>query len=111
MNTMLMAVLERTREIGTLRALGWRRRAILGLILKEALLLGFLGGIIGVFVAFGLVALVQLAPYYREMLTPIWSLEVFVRAFIVALFLGLVGGIYPSLRATRMQPVEALRYE
>ena len=111
MNTMLMAVLERTREIGTLRALGWRRRAIINLILKEALLLGFLGGVLGVFVAFGLVALVKLAPYYRDMLSPVWSPEVFIRAFTVALFLGLVGGIYPAFRATRMQPVEALRYE
>ena len=62
MNTMLMAVVERTREIGVLRALGWRRRAVLKLIIKEALLLGVLGGISGMIIAFLLVGAIQLAP-------------------------------------------------
>ena len=48
MNTMLMAVLERTREIGVLRALGWRRRSVLGLIVRESVLVGILGGISGI---------------------------------------------------------------
>ncbi len=54
MNTMLMAVLERTREIGVLRALGWRRLRILGMILQEALMLGILGGLAGILIALGL---------------------------------------------------------
>jgi uncharacterized membrane protein len=52
LNTMLMAVFERTREIGVLRALGWRRRAVLQMILSEALLLGLLGGVVGIATAF-----------------------------------------------------------
>ncbi len=111
MNTMLMAVLERTREIGVLRALGWRRRAILGLIVREALLLGLLGGIAGIGIAFGLVYLMQQAPLVGEMLTPTWSLDIFTRALSVALTLGLLGGLYPAFRATRLAPIEALRYE
>jgi ABC-type lipoprotein release transport system permease subunit len=111
MNTMLMAVYERTREIGVLRALGWRRRSILGLILKEAFLLGLLGGFTGIAIAFGLTYLIGMIPSYGAMFTPQWELEIFIRAIAIALILGLIGGIYPAYRATRLQPVEALRYE
>lgn len=111
MNTMLMAVLERTREIGTLRALGWRQRAILGLILRESLALGLLGGLAGVAVAWMIVGLTRLIPTYGEVLVFTWQTKTFTTSAIMALALGAVGGLYPALRATRMQPVEALRYE
>lgn len=111
MNTMLMTVLERTREIGTLRALGWRRRAILSLILREALSLGLVGGIVGAAVAFGLAWLSKGIPGYGEMLPFSWRVEYFIRALGIALSLGLIGGLYPAFRATRLQPVEALQYE
>ncbi|MGB2911756.1 MAG: ABC transporter permease [Anaerolineales bacterium] len=111
LNTMLMAVFERTREIGVLRALGWRRRAILSLILKEALLIGLLGGIAGIGTALLMILLLQQVPMVGSYLTPIWDWDVFVRAILIALMLGLLGGLYPAYRATRLQPVEALRYE
>ncbi|MBC8496384.1 MAG: ABC transporter permease, partial [Chloroflexi bacterium] len=111
LNTMLMAVMERTREIGVFRALGWRRWRILRLIVSEALLLGLLGGILGIGVAFALFYALNNIPIYSGMLTARWELVTFTRAIAVALFLGLVGGIYPAFRATRLQPVEALRYE
>jgi len=111
LNTMLMSVLERTREIGVLRALGWRRRSVLALILKEALWIGVLGGVIGVGVAFGMLGLLSLIPNVGIYITPLWEWDVFGRAFGVALCLGTLGGLYPALRATRLRPVEALRYE
>lgn len=111
LNTMLMSVFERTREIGVFRALGWRRRSILSLILKEALLLGLLGGISGIAVALVIVFLFQLAPMVGGVLEPVWDWDVFARAILIALMLGLFGGMYPAYRATRLQPVEALRYE
>jgi ABC-type antimicrobial peptide transport system permease subunit len=111
MNTMLMAVLERTREIGVLRALGWHRRRILGLILKEAVLLGFMGGFAGILIALGLGALFSKTPMVGEMLSPVWEYDIFIRAIIIALLLGVLGGLYPAFRATGLQPVEALRYE
>ncbi len=111
MNTLLMTVLERTREIGVLRALGWRRRRILGLILREALLLGLLGGAMGILVAFGLIFLFSLIPLYGAMIVPKWAIDVFAKAILVALILGVIGGLYPAYRAIRLQPVEALRYE
>jgi len=111
LNTMLMAIFERTREIGVLRALGWRRRAILGLILREALLLGLLGGIAGILIAFGLDYLLNKAPIVGGMMQAQWDVGVFVRATLIALVLGLIGGIYPAFRATQLRPIEALRYE
>jgi len=111
LNTMLMSVFERTREIGVLRALGWRRRAILSMILKEALLIGLLGGIAGIGTALLMIFMLQQVPMVGSYLTPIWDWEVFVRAIFIALMLGLLGGLYPAYRATRLQPVEALRYE
>jgi ABC-type antimicrobial peptide transport system permease subunit len=111
MNTMLMAVMERTREIGVLRALGWRRGRILRMIMTEALLLGLLGGVLGIGVAFALAYSLNYVPLYSGILQSRWDLDIFVRAISIALFLGLLGGLYPAFRATRLQPVEALRYE
>jgi putative ABC transport system permease protein len=111
LNTMLMSVYERTREIGVLRSLGWRRRSILGLILREALWLGFLGGLVGLIIAVFLAYLITVAPMIGGMLTPIWDVNIIARAIFIALLLGVVGGLYPAYRATRLQPIEALRYE
>ncbi len=111
LNTMLMSVFERTREIGVLRALGWRRSAVLGMILREALLLGLLGGVAGIVTAFFLAYLLQRVPMVGEAMQPIWTLDIFARALLVALMLGTLGGLYPAYRATRLQPIEALRYE
>src|SRR3990172_5934260 len=111
LNTMLMAVMERTRELGILRALGWPARAVLGLILREAVLIGLLGGVAGTLVAFALTVLMRAAPMVGEAFDPRWEWDVFVRAFAVAMLLGVAGGLYPAYRATRLQPVEALRYE
>jgi putative ABC transport system permease protein len=111
LNTMLMSVLERTREIGVLRAMGWRRRAILGLVIREALILGMAGGLVGIGVAFLLSYWMFYLPGMEGMLQTSWTPEMFARAISVALFLGLLGGLYPAYRATRLPPIEALRYE
>lgn len=111
LNTMLMSVYERTREIGVLRALGWRRQAVLAMILREAVLLGLLGGVVGVAISFGLVGLMQRSPILGSWMEPAWSLTIFARAFLLSIFLGAIGGLYPAYRATRLSPVEALRYE
>jgi putative ABC transport system permease protein len=111
LNTMLMSVLERTREIGVLRAMGWRRRAILGLVIREALILGVAGGLVGIGVAFFLSYWMFYLPGMEGMLQTSWTLEIFARAISAALLLGLLGGLYPAYRATRLPPIEALRYE
>jgi ABC-type antimicrobial peptide transport system permease subunit len=111
LNTMLMSVLERTREIGVLRSLGWRRRRVLGMILRESLVLGALGGVCGIPLGMGLGALVGTAGIWGGALEPAYTPPLFAQAVVVAAVAGVIGGLYPAWRATRMQPVEALRYE
>ena len=110
MNTMIMSVVERTREIGVLRALGWRKWRVLALILGESLALTLLGGIIGISWSWAMVRLLALRPTTASIglrFTP----GLLAQALALALVLGAVGGLYPAWRATRMRPVEALRYE
>jgi putative ABC transport system permease protein len=111
LNTMLMSVLERTREIGVLRALGWQRRQVVGMILREALVLGAVGGVCGILLGMGLVWALQQIPFIGSMLEPSYEAALLARAMVMALVAGTIGGLYPSWRATRMRPVEALRYE
>ena len=111
LNTMLMSVLERTREIGVLRALGWRRRQVVDLILREALVLGVLGGVSGILLGMGMVWVLQQIPLIGGMLEPSYETALLVQAMVMALVAGVIGGLYPAWRATRMRPVEALRYE
>jgi ABC-type antimicrobial peptide transport system permease subunit len=111
MNTMLMSVFERTREIGVLRALGWRRGRVIRMIIGEAFLLSIVGGIVGTLLGMGMTyALNQLPALYGFMENAITP-GLFVQAMVTALFLGAAGGIYPAWRAARLQPVEAMRYE
>jgi ABC-type antimicrobial peptide transport system permease subunit len=111
LNTMLMSVFERTREIGVLRALGWRRQSVLAMILREAILLGVLGGVAGVALSFALVELMKINAALGSWVDPVWTWDIFARAFLLSIFLGAIGGLYPAYRATRLSPVEALRYE
>ena len=110
-NTMLMSIYERTREIGTLRALGWTAPRILGQIVQESLFLCLLAAVFGAVIGVVLLTLVSRLPAVSQFITPAWNVQTFVIAFAVALGLGLLGGIFPAWRASRLQPVEALRYE
>jgi putative ABC transport system permease protein len=110
-NTMIMSIYERTREIGTLRAVGWQRRRILSQILQESLYLCLLAAILGALLGVVLLTLIAQAPGANQFITASWSVQTFVYAVAVALILGLLGGLYPAWRASRLQPVEALRYE
>jgi ABC-type lipoprotein release transport system permease subunit len=111
LNTMLMSVLERTREIGVLRALGWRRARVLRMVLQESLVLGVIGGVCGILMGLGLGKLMGMVPGTYGSIDMSYTPQLFVQAIVVAMIAGVVGGLYPAWRATRMQPVEALRYE
>jgi ABC-type lipoprotein release transport system permease subunit len=111
LNTMLMSVLERTREIGVLRALGWKRRHVLGMILQEALAVGLVGGVCGILLGLGVAWGIMQIPLVKGMLRLSYNPQLFIQAMVVALVSGAAGGLYPAWRATRMRPVEALRYE
>ncbi len=110
-NTMVMSIHERTREIGTLRALGWARGRILGQVMEESLYLCLLSALLGSALGVGLLTLATALPYFGALLRPVWDVFTFAQATGVALVLGLLGGVYPAWRAGSLQPVEALRYE
>jgi ABC-type antimicrobial peptide transport system permease subunit len=112
MNAMLMAVLERTREIGVLRALGWRPRRVMGMILREALTLGTVGGFCGIVLGMALAwGISQAVPEVGRELPPHYSVGLLTQALAVTLLVGTTGAVYPAWRAARMRPVDALRYE
>lgn len=111
MNTMIMAVFERTREFGILRAVGWRGSRIVRLVVMEAVFLCLVAALVGS--AFGVLATrgVLLIDEVQGLLEPSYGLGVFVRAVLVAAGVGLVGAVYPAYRAVRLSPMEALRHE
>ena len=111
MNSMVMSVLERTREIGTLRALGWSRWRILWMILGESMTLSALGGVVGVLMGIGLAKLAGTVPGMGVLLQGAFTSEIITQGLVTALVLGLVGGVYPAWRAAGLRPVEALSYE
>ena len=111
LNTMVMAVFERTGEVGLLRALGWRRRRILTLILGEALVLGLLGAMVGTVLAYGGVRALVLDPTSQGFIDPNLSPGVIGIGLAMGVGLSLLGGLYPALRAAALDPTEALRHE
>ena len=110
LNTMMMNISERTREIGTLRALGWSRRRVVGLVVSEGLLIAFLGGALGL--AAGTVGTELLLWWFPSgLLEATYSLGTYMTGALVAVIVGAIGASYPALRAASLRPVEALRYE
>lgn len=111
MNTMVMSVFERTREIGILRAVGWSGPRILRMIIGESLVLCGIAAVAGA--ALGVLATraILLIDTIRNLLEPQYTLDIFIRALVVALVVALAGAAYPAFRAVRLTPMEALRYE
>lgn len=111
LNTMIMSVLERTQEIGILRAIGWKKRRIVSMVLSEAFLLSLAGAVIGILFAMALTwALANASPvktYVRSDLSP----TVILAGFVLAAVVALIGGAYPAIRGASLPPTEALRTE
>ncbi len=108
MNIMLMSVTERTREIGVRKAIGARRSDVIGQFLIEAVTLTGLGGVIAVLLVFAITWLVNTFVPSLPMEVPTWGV---VLGVITSMSVGLFFGIYPAMRASRLDPVDALRYE
>jgi putative ABC transport system permease protein len=111
LNTMLMSLFERTREIGILRAVGWRRRRVLELVLGEAMIIALMGTLLGTLLAVIGLRVLTMAPTARGFINPNLPPEVLIIALIMGVGLSILGGLYPALRAAALDPTEALRYE
>ena len=108
MNIMLVSVTERTKEIGVRKALGARRKDIVRQFLFEAMTLTFLGGILGVVLAIGISRIVMLLVPSLPALIPTWAV---VAGLTVSIGVGLLFGVWPARKASRLDPIECLRYE
>lgn len=111
LNTMMMAVFERTREIAMLRALGWRRRRVMTLILGESTVLCLVGAMVGIAAGVLLVRLLSQVPAAGRLVAGDVLADVMLQGLVLALLLGLLGGIYPAWSAARLAPVEGLRHD
>jgi len=107
MNIMLASILERTREIGVRRAVGARRGDIVRQFVLEAVMISFVGGALGIGFGFGISRLIALLAGWSTIVT-VGSILL---AFLVSVSVGLIFGTYPAVKAARLDPVEAIRYE
>jgi len=134
MNIMMITVLERTREIGVMKALGFKNRDVLLLYLLEASLIGIIGGLIGIGLGIGGAQMLPSIISYSFLRTPqqrgsgpqqgmaqqgqvslsyspVIPIDMTITAFTIAILVSIIAGLYPAWRASRMEPVRALRYE
>lgn len=111
LNTMFMSVFERTREIGILRAIGWRPSRVMRMILLESVLLSIGGGIFGTLGGVTLTWVLSRQPAVNGAISGTVSPEVIIQGFVIAIVVGLIGAAYPAYRGARLLPTEALRHE
>jgi putative ABC transport system permease protein len=128
MNIMIVSLIERTREIGILKALGMKSRTVLLIFLGESVIIGLIGAVIGIVAGWGLANIVAIlfsgggplagiaggqgtggAGLIR--INPVLTPTVFVGAFAFGIGVSVIFALYPAWRASKLKPVEALRYE
>jgi putative ABC transport system permease protein len=110
-NTMMMSVLERTQEIGLLKALGWQPQRIVKMVVFEALLLCLAGAVLGVVGGWLVTHLFAESSALKGLLRPAVSQGALAASLVLAALMGIFGSALPAMRAARLSPVEALHYE
>ena len=110
-NSMMLSYLERTREFGVLRAIGWSRRRVMVLVVGEAMFISLIGAALGVGISFGATSVLERLSSLRGILDPSYTPGVFLRALYTAAGIGFFGALYPAMRAALVAPLEALRHE
>jgi putative ABC transport system permease protein len=108
MNIMLVSVTERTREIGVRKAVGAKRRHIMLQFLVEAAVLCLLGGALGILAGFAVGAAISKIVFSQIPVIPLWA---FIVGFGVPAAIGIIFGYYPAAKASKLDPIESLRYE
>ncbi|MBT4192017.1 MAG: FtsX-like permease family protein, partial [Candidatus Diapherotrites archaeon] len=112
MNAMVTSVMERTREIGLYKAIGASNQKVLTIFLLEAGFIGLIGGIIGVLLGLAGAELITIIANASNFpITSVLVPEIIIGALAFSLIVGMVSGFYPALRASKLDPVEALRYD
>ena len=110
-NTMAMSVFERTREIGILRAIGWKAWRVMLLIQVEATSLGFVGGFIGIGFGWGALYTLSKLPQTASIVSTSLSWDHLIEALAISVLSGIIAGAYPAWRGSHLSPVEALHHE
>jgi putative ABC transport system permease protein len=111
LNTMIMSVFERTREIGILRAIGWRPGRVVRMILMESVLLSIIGGILGTIGGLGVILALSHVPTVNGVVQAAITVNIVLEGFGIAILVGMLGAAYPAYRGARLLPTEALRHE
>lgn len=111
LNTMIMSVVERIREISILRAIGWRKSRIMAMILGESMILSIAGGALGAVGAILLIGYLTTLPTVAGFMTGRIAPEVILKGFFLALAVGVLGGLFPAYRAAQLMPSDGLRSE
>ncbi len=105
MNAMLMSVFERTQEIGLLRAVGWKRKRVVGMIVIEGLALSLFSGVAGVGIGIGLNSILGLIPLYGSFFNPIYEGPTFLQIGVLVLVLGVVGSMWVGTDYAPINPL------
>ena len=111
LNTMVMSVLERTHEIGILRAVGWPKGRVVRMVLGEALFLGLAAAAVGAAGAVAMTYLLTQFPRVNGFIEGGIAPVVIAEGFGLTALIGLLGGLYPAIRAARLLPTEAIRHD
>lgn len=111
MNTMIISVYDRIREIGVLKAVGWKRRTIVSMVLGEAVIIGLASVVVGSALAMAVLIPLSNSAVVQSFLAPSYSWGLWAQATVVAVLVSVIGGLYPAWKAANFSPIEALRYE
>ncbi len=112
MNIMFITLYKRIREIGLRMSFGARRRDIISQFLVESIVISLIGGVLGVILGIGVIyGVAEVADYYELVWTVVIELRIVLWAIGISLLIGIVFGLYPALKASRVSPMEALRHE